>query len=45
MECEVLERIQDANARMLLRIRTLLESTEGLSEFVVLAGSLGDRSL
>jgi len=41
LECRVLSQSRDAAGRSLVRIRTI-ESTEGKSEFVVLATQLSD---
>ena len=40
-ECEVLQTFQDQSGRALVRVRTI-ESTEGISEFVVLADQISD---
>jgi hypothetical protein len=37
IRCDILARFQDPNGRELVRVRTEVESAEGLSEFVVLA--------
>jgi len=46
VECEVLERSEDARGRKIVRVGMPgIESTEGLSEFVVLADGLDDEDL
>ena len=46
VRCEVLDRSEDARGRKIVRIRLNgIESTEGLSEFVVLADDLDDENL
>ena len=41
LECEVLSRWQSTSGQSLVRIRTI-ESTEGISEFVVLSSQISD---